>query len=62
MTPSETIEALLVEEFGYTPEDARALHKRHTQVVVNGLMASNPPPWRAICMALEMKDAAPGDK
>ena len=49
----ELLELLLVEEKGYSPEQAKRLIKAYPNVVINGMMASN---LNATAIALEISD------
>jgi hypothetical protein len=50
----DLVQAILVEEMGRTPEDAKRLVKAYPQIVVNGIMGNFN--YRACAMALEMKE------
>lgn len=53
---AELVELLLIEEKGYSPEEAKRLCTSYPNVMVNGIMGSTHP--GPIAMALEMADAA----
>ena len=48
---------LMVQEMGYTKEEAERLKKKHPDVIVAGMMAGKAPNMRAIAMALEMAES-----
>lgn len=50
----ELVELLLVEEKGYSPEDAKRMCAAHPDVMLNGLMLSTHP--GPIAMAIEMAE------
>ena len=49
----DLLRKLLVAEYGKTEEEAAALVKKHTKIVVNGIMAWN---VHATAMAIEMAE------
>ena len=56
MSFSEVVSALLVEEWGRTESDAKALVGRYPQIIINGIMSGVA--YRATAMALEMAEEA----
>jgi len=57
MDYAKTLEALLVEEYGKTPDEAAALVKKHTSIVVNGIMSGLTfTSIRAAAMAIDMAE------
>ncbi len=55
MSFAEVVSALLVEEFGKTKDEAERLVKKHTNIVVRGVMANMN--HRATAMAIEMAES-----
>jgi ribosomal protein S27AE len=54
----ETLTKLLEAEYGKSPDEARALVKRHTNIVMNGIMAGlTMTHVRAAAMAIEMTES-----
>lgn len=53
-----TVTALLVAEHGKTADEAAALVKKHTRIVINGIMGGmSYTSARAVCMAIEMAES-----
>ena len=54
----KTVEALLVHEYGKSESEAAALVKKHSNIVVNGIMAGiTIQNVRAVAMAIDMAES-----
>lgn len=55
----DLLKALMIEEFGYEPDKAEMLIKKHHNMVVQGIMNNS---LRATIMAIEIKEGEEPDK
>ena len=49
------LKQLMIEEYGYTEDDAESMVKKHSDIVMQGIM-KGPLALRATVIALEMQD------
>ncbi len=59
----ETLKDLLVEEYGKSPEEAAALVKKHSRIVMQGIMSGlSYSSIRSAAMAIEMAEGGEGER